>query len=99
MRSFLDIFTTIESNSRTLTDQQMECMHFGICTFVPKPSEEIPYFYYYSGKNVKIKRSFTAIPKYFNDLQKYFNNGDEKLISYTYNPNYLRKKTGKVQKL
>ena len=43
---FLDIFTAIESNSRALNDDQMECMQFGICSFVPKPSEEIPYFHY-----------------------------------------------------
>ena len=42
----LDIFTDIESNSRALNDEQMECMQFGICSFVPKSSEEIPYFHY-----------------------------------------------------
>ena len=46
VNSFLDIFTALESNSRALTDDQMECMQFGICSFVPKPSEEIPYFHY-----------------------------------------------------
>ena len=44
--SFLNIFTAIESKSRALTDDQMECMQFGICSFVTKPSEEIPYFHY-----------------------------------------------------
>ena len=44
--SFLDIFNAIESKSRVLTDEQMECMQFGICSFVQKPSEEIPYFHY-----------------------------------------------------
>ena len=44
--SFLDIFTALESKSRALTDDQMECMPFGICSFVPKTSEEIPYFHY-----------------------------------------------------
>ena len=43
---FLDIFTAIESNSRALNDDQMECIQFGICSFVPWPSEEIPYFHY-----------------------------------------------------
>ena len=46
VNSFLNIFTAIESNSKVLTDEQMECMQFGICSFVPKPSEEIPYFHY-----------------------------------------------------
>ena len=46
VNSFLDIFNAIESNSRALTDEQMECIQFGICYSVPKPSEEIPYFHY-----------------------------------------------------
>ena len=46
VNSFLDLFTALESNSRALTDDQMECMQFGICSFVPKISEEIPYFHY-----------------------------------------------------
>ena len=46
VNSFLDIFTAIESNSRALNDVQMECMQFGICSFVPKKLEEIPYFHY-----------------------------------------------------
>jgi len=46
VNSFLDIFTTIESNSRASNDDQMECMQFGICSLIPKPSEEIPYFHY-----------------------------------------------------
>ncbi len=46
VNSFLNIFTAIESNSKALTDDQMECMQFGICSFVPKPSEEIPYFHF-----------------------------------------------------
>ena len=43
---FLDTFSGRNSNSRSLNDDQMECMQFGICSFVPKPSEEIPYFHY-----------------------------------------------------
>ena len=46
IHSFLDIFITAEPNSRTLTDDQMECMQFGICSFIPKKLEEIPYFHY-----------------------------------------------------
>ena len=44
--SFLDIFTTIKSNPRAVNDVQMECMQFGICSFVSKPLKEIPYFHY-----------------------------------------------------
>ena len=43
---FLDTFSDRNLNLRALTDNQMECMQFGICSFVPKPSEEIPYFHY-----------------------------------------------------
>ena len=43
---FLDIFSGRNSNSRALSDDQMECMQFGICSFVPKPLKEIPYFHY-----------------------------------------------------
>ena len=43
---FQDAFSGRNSNSRSLNDDQMECMQFGICSFVPKPSEEIPYFHY-----------------------------------------------------
>ena len=43
---FLDTFSDRNLNLRALTDDQMECMQFGICSFVPKPSEEIPYFHY-----------------------------------------------------
>ena len=46
VNSFLNIFAALESNSRALTDDQMECMQFGICSYIPKPSEEIPYFHY-----------------------------------------------------
>ena len=46
VKSFLDIFTAIESNSSALNDDQMECMQFGICSFVSKSLEEIPYFHY-----------------------------------------------------
>ena len=46
VNSFLNIFTSLESNSRALTDVQMECMQFGICSLVPKTSEEITYFHY-----------------------------------------------------
>ena len=46
VNSFLNNFTALESNSSALTDDQMECMQFGICSFVLKTSEEIPYFHY-----------------------------------------------------
>ena len=43
---FLDTFSGRNLNSRALTDDQMECMQFGICYFITKKLEEIPYFHY-----------------------------------------------------
>ncbi len=43
---FLDTFSDRNLNLRALTDDQMECMQFGICNFTPKKLEEIPYFHY-----------------------------------------------------
>ena len=43
---FLDTFLGRNSNSRALTDNQLECMQFGICSFISKKLEEIPYFHY-----------------------------------------------------
>ena len=40
--SFLDMF----SIEKKLTDEQMECMQFGICNYAPKKVEEIPYFHF-----------------------------------------------------
>ena len=42
LRSWLDIF----SIERKLTDDQIECMQFGICNYVPKQVEEVPFFHY-----------------------------------------------------
>ena len=38
----LDIF----SIERKLTDDQMECMQFGICDYAPRQVEEVPFFHY-----------------------------------------------------
>ena len=42
---------------------------------------------------MKIQTPFTVPPKYFNDFQNYFHNSDEKLVSYSYIPEYLKKTT------
>jgi len=47
---------------------------------------------------MKIQTSFTVLPKYFNEFQNYFHNADEKLVSYTYIPEYLRKNNEKISK-
>jgi len=31
---------------RKLTDDQMECMQFGICNYVPRQVEEVSFFHY-----------------------------------------------------
>tara|TARA_Y100000746_G_C15044992_1_gene261196 strand:+ start:13 stop:195 length:183 start_codon:yes stop_codon:yes gene_type:complete len=44
---------------------------------------------------MKIKKPLTLPQKYFDDFHNYFNNTDEKLVSYTYIPEYLKKTTSK----
>tara|TARA_B100000609_G_scaffold142896_1_gene114822 strand:+ start:403 stop:573 length:171 start_codon:yes stop_codon:yes gene_type:complete len=40
--NFLDIFSV----GKNITDEQMECMQFGICDYAQKRIEEIPYFHF-----------------------------------------------------
>ena len=40
---------------------------------------------------MKMQKPLTLPQKYLNDFQNYFNNTDEKLVSYTYIPEYLKK--------
>ena len=42
---FGSLFDTL-SIDRKLTDDQMECMQFGICDYAPKQVEEVPFFHY-----------------------------------------------------
>ena len=44
---------------------------------------------------MKIKKPLTLPQKYFNEFQNYFHNSDEKLVSYSYIPEYLKKTTSK----
>ena len=39
-----DIF----SAKKKLSDEQIECMQFGICVYNPKKVEEIPYFHFWT---------------------------------------------------
>ena len=34
------------SVERKLSDDQMECMQFGICDYAPREVEEVPFFHY-----------------------------------------------------
>ena len=47
---------------------------------------------------MKIKKTLTLPQKYFNEFQNYFHNADEKLVSYSYIPEYLKKTTSKKPK-
>ena len=40
--NWLDMFSV----ERKLSDEQMECMQFGICDYVPRQVEEVPFFHY-----------------------------------------------------
>ena len=42
---FEDWFDKLISE-RKLTDDQMECMQFGICKYAPRKVEEFPFFHY-----------------------------------------------------
>ena len=42
LSSFIDAI----SFERKLSDDQMECMQFGICENSPKQVEEVPFFHY-----------------------------------------------------
>ena len=44
---------------------------------------------------MKIKKPLTLHQKYFNEFQNYFHNADEKLVSYSYIPEYLKKTASK----
>ncbi len=47
---------------------------------------------------MKIKKPLTLPQKYFNEFQNYFHNADEKLVSYSYIPEYPNKTTSKKTK-
>ena len=42
---FIALFDTL-SIEKKLTNDQMECMQFGICDYAPKQVEEVPFFHY-----------------------------------------------------
>ena len=47
---------------------------------------------------MKINKNLTLPKKYFNEFQNYFHNADEKLVSYSYIPEYIKKTTSKKSK-
>ena len=47
--NFQNIFgnwLNILSIEKELTDDQMECMQFGICSYSPRQVKEVPFFHY-----------------------------------------------------
>ena len=42
----LNTFIKAISFKRKLSDEQMECMHFGICEYSLKQVEQVPFFHY-----------------------------------------------------
>ena len=42
---FIEIFLNINKENH-LNDQEMECMHFGICSHETKNIKEIPFFHF-----------------------------------------------------
>ncbi len=45
MQKFIDSWLDLFKFKSELTNEQMECMQFGICDYSPKQVEEIPYFH------------------------------------------------------
>ena len=46
LQKVLDNWIDIFSAARKLSDEQMECMQFGICNYAPRQVEEVPFFRY-----------------------------------------------------
>tara|TARA_Y100000589_G_scaffold5374_1_gene4698 strand:+ start:214 stop:384 length:171 start_codon:yes stop_codon:yes gene_type:complete len=46
IQKVVDDFLDYLSVERKPTDDEMECMQFGICDYAPKQVEEIPYFHF-----------------------------------------------------
>jgi len=46
LREILDGWLDMFKFNSKPTDEQMECMQFGICDYAPKKYEEIPYFHF-----------------------------------------------------
>ena len=42
IQTWLDMFSV----KRKLSDDQMECMQFGICDYAPRQVHEVPFFHY-----------------------------------------------------
>ena len=45
-QKLVDNWLYIFSVEKKLSDDQMECMQFGICDYVPRQVDEVPFFHY-----------------------------------------------------
>ena len=46
LQKVFDSLLGMFSVERKLSDDQMECMQFGICDYAPRQVEEVPFFHY-----------------------------------------------------
>ena len=46
LQKVFDSLLGMFSVERKLSDDQMECMQFGICDYAPREVEEVPFFHY-----------------------------------------------------
>ena len=46
LQQVVDILLDMLSVKRKLSDDQMECMQFGICDYAPRQVEEVPFFHF-----------------------------------------------------
>ena len=47
LKTVVDNWLDMFSVERKLSDDQMECMQFGICDYAPRKVEEVPFFHYW----------------------------------------------------
>ena len=46
LQKVLENWLNMFSGERKLSDDQIECMQFGICDYAPRYVEEVPFFHY-----------------------------------------------------
>ena len=46
LQQVVDNWLDMISFERELSDEQVECMQFGICDYDPRQVEEVPFFHY-----------------------------------------------------
>ena len=46
LQKIVDYWLDMFSVKKKLSNDQMECMQFGICNYAPRQVEEVPFFHY-----------------------------------------------------